>query len=966
VINILDVQLAIDQSMGQVTCSTANFLLDGCTQADVQIVLTAALGGLCNAGQTAQSIPPTSSTDSMTIYEVDGVNQTGRPISFGRVFAQGEFPQCLQPAVGGAAIGNYQVDVKNRWPDSSVKITTVSFVAPAFGPGGSLAVTFQPAASCNNTGYLTQSQMTAFNSGNWDADIEVTAGGTTNVADAKAMVAGLGMKDCQLTYWLQGPVVTQVIAQDCTASTAYDFGWSWNGSGMSNPVSGNASTASLHPIFVLSFYPSTNSVQVEYILENMWTGRAQDQQYSLTLKAGTSGLSPVYTKPQFTHIFRSRWHKTFWAGTAPGHIRSDHNFSYLKSTKALQNYDPAVTVDAGADYNTYASDPDHGDIAQMGWASSAWPQGWDGDYADDNEGAPLQREDLWYLYNMNAATAKDGKSCGIPNSDCAKAWAMNTGEIDNNPATIIYTGITGGGGSWSNLGNSPFHIRESRTDPNTHFYCPGYADKNATPSASCLNTDGIVQTGRPLSRDAYPQTANTEGQPPVTPVGTVTGGKWGSVGDCSHWLDYSYVPYILTGSWYYLDEEYQEASFCLSYLNGDPGSWYSNGFFAYINPSFYSVVRQFAWGLQVVGRAAFIAPDGSVEQNYYTAKLNSNMEVEEGVMNITGTTLTPTSADGNGSVTACSGNNWNRSQANRWNWGRCTVASYCNNTGSGTCTAIPEALHNIGTGACTLGLVTGATWSNGTATYTVPAGSINPGDPVQVMNMSPSGYNTGSTKVTVTSATGSTVSIPMSTNPGTASSNGNISNDPTLNWAAVTDKDAYWHEGFLLNTLGQFQDFGFFTTTPVFTQLGQRAIEALQDTSTNPYLIALYEWPVKNGPLLCNDGSNYYSTTLNPYISTWAGIKAAATPVYQAMATFNPTGPVPQFPCADHGYSLVARAAASWVTGLSSTCTQGTCTGQGAWNWISTYAPYFNNSPPTSSGCGANYDVQIKFAIVPR
>jgi hypothetical protein len=81
VINILDVQLAIDQSMGQVTCSTANFLLDGCTQADVQIVLTAALGGLCNAGQTAQSIPPTSSTDSMTIYEVDGVNQTGRSMS---------------------------------------------------------------------------------------------------------------------------------------------------------------------------------------------------------------------------------------------------------------------------------------------------------------------------------------------------------------------------------------------------------------------------------------------------------------------------------------------------------------------------------------------------------------------------------------------------------------------------------------------------------------------------------------------------------------------------------------------------------------------------------------------------------------------------------------------------------------------------------------------------------------------
>src|SRR5262249_38999805 len=162
------------------------------------------LGGVCDTTSVG------SVTDSLTVYEADGVDQTARAITFGRFFSKGEFSQCLQPVVGGMPVASYQVDVKNRWSDNSVKIAVISFIAPSFTANSSLAVTFQPNSSCNNTGYLTQSQMVNFNSGDWGASMEITANGTTRTTNAATMLNALTFADCKLQYWLQGPVVTAV------------------------------------------------------------------------------------------------------------------------------------------------------------------------------------------------------------------------------------------------------------------------------------------------------------------------------------------------------------------------------------------------------------------------------------------------------------------------------------------------------------------------------------------------------------------------------------------------------------------------------------------------------------------------------------------------------------------------------------------------------------------------------------
>jgi hypothetical protein len=839
----------------------------------VQRVINAAMGGVC--------LVTGGNTDSLVIYEADGVNQTGRPISFGRVFAQGEFAQCLQPVVGGTAIANYQVDVKNRWPgDNSVKIAAVTFLAPNITAGGSLLVTFQPAASCNNGGYLTQAQMLTFNSGNWDADIEVTAGGVTRVADAKTMLTGLGFKDCQLNYWQQGPVVTQVIVQDCTSATAYDFGWRWNGSSMTAPVMGNASTASLHPIFILSFYPGTQSVKVDYIFENMWTGRGQDQRYSLVMKAG-SPLAQVYSEPLFTHIWRTRSRKTFWSGTSTGHIRIDHNFPYLISTKALPNYDlVGASVDPSSDYSAFATCGDKGDIAGAGWGASCWPEAWNDaqQYSANNEGALLQREDLDYLYNMG--------TCGTVNGKCAEAWDILTGEVDANSRTTL-TGVTTGctwlsncwpdAGAWGNIQNVPMHMRESRTDANRYFYCPGFASKDATPSTSCGGA--TIQTGRGLSRDAYPQTQQSDGIFAVTPVGTWSLAGW-SIADCAHWLDYSYVPYLLTGEWFYLDEEQQAANFCLNVFNPDTGKWSSNGFYAYINPSFYTVIRQFAWGMQTVARAAFISPDGSVEQGYYAAKINSNLEVQEGFMQIKGTALTPAATND-----TCS--SYNPTTANRWDWGRCTVGQN-----------LPNRLYALSGGECS-----------------VDPNYVNP--------------------------------------------------------ANATDFEPPWQYWFASNALAHLNELGYSNVSSVLTATQKRLIEQVLDPTYNPYLVAAYESPLKNGSGTCPSGVD---SSANPLLQNWATVKAGFPASMQSVSTFWHSGEGPgntvsdppwgNFACADHGYSLVARAVASFATRVTSSdanCAGGVCSGQAAWSWLNSKVPYFNNNG--GSICG---NQQIKFAIAPR
>jgi hypothetical protein len=93
---------------------------------------------------------------------------TNYPYQFGRVFKQGVIANSPQVLIDGVA-QTTQADVKNRWPDGSVKFAVISLVVPSLGTSIK-NLTFQNQASPNNTPE-TKANMLA----NYDFDCVVNA-----------------------------------------------------------------------------------------------------------------------------------------------------------------------------------------------------------------------------------------------------------------------------------------------------------------------------------------------------------------------------------------------------------------------------------------------------------------------------------------------------------------------------------------------------------------------------------------------------------------------------------------------------------------------------------------------------------------------------------------------------------------------------------------------------------------------
>lgn len=89
--------------------------------------------------------------------------------------------------------------------------------------------------------------------------------------------------------------------------------------------------------------------------------------------------------------------------------------------------------------------------------------------------------------------------------------------------------------------------------------------------------------------------------------------------------------------------------------------------------------------------------------------------------------------------------------------------------------------------------VTGASWNNGTATLTFSLTNPQPfqiGDRVVISNVNPSGYNLGGVSVLLTGATTTSISYPITANPGVYSSGGVISGSLANSRASLTFNEA--------------------------------------------------------------------------------------------------------------------------------------------------------------------------------
>lgn len=344
---------------------------------------------------------------------------------------------------------------------------------------------------------------------------------------------------------------------------------------------------SFHPIFVLTFYPGRPGVRVEFIGENSWTNRAQTINYALALKTGQDGeTATVYQKDSFSHIAFSRWRKIFWSGPAIPAPFIDHNLPYLVYSRVLPNYDLSRNASRGAALEiANAAKTTTGDLGENAVYFKYMPTtGGRGDLGI----AP--RWDIRYLY----------------------APSPRLREIIAN---------------YSEVGaHFPIHYREGVQGRGFSALAPG--------------TDAL---GRVVSIDARPGFCSRAPQfstkrDGYVAVGAVTSDGW--TPDMAHQPAFTFVSYLLTGDWYYLEEMYFWAAWNLAFP--DPGKGFNSrgsvggadvDSFGFMWP--HTNIRAYGWTLRNLAHAALFAPDNSVEKAYFTDKLLNNLAVHEGRLNIT-------------------------------------------------------------------------------------------------------------------------------------------------------------------------------------------------------------------------------------------------------------------------------------------------------------------------------------------
>jgi hypothetical protein len=165
-------------------------------------------------------------TNSVVIHNTSGSTITDRPVSISRPFRKGDIAECVSASVSGTPVTT-QTDVKNRWPDGSLKFAVVSFVVPSIASGGSVSVTFTNQASCNNSGFLDEAGMLA---GGYNFDVDLALTETVAASVGTKFVDGNLAADCTSGNY-------SVANRNCTGSA----GNAWNtlAEGVTNLASGN-------------------------------------------------------------------------------------------------------------------------------------------------------------------------------------------------------------------------------------------------------------------------------------------------------------------------------------------------------------------------------------------------------------------------------------------------------------------------------------------------------------------------------------------------------------------------------------------------------------------------------------------------------------------------------------------------------------------------------------------------------
>jgi hypothetical protein len=304
------------------------------------------------------------------------------------------------------------------------------------------------------------------------------------------------------------------------------------------------------------WYRTLGKARVDVTLENAWAFQAAPRNETYDARVLIGGKE-AYAKPGLVHYNQARWRKTFWWGEVPAvHIR--HDTAYLIASRALPNYDRSVRIAdrALADLKAAWTGPKTEPMG-IGVAVAYMPT--TGAHSDIGL---LPAWGAFYLLSMD----QRAKDVTLGTADLAGSWSM--------------------------------HYRDRRTGR----------------PVSLIDYPYMTILGHP-GDTVNPKTGKPEGFPPCPNDAC----KSPYTLDVPHQPAFAYLPYLVTGDFYYLEELEFWAMF--DAFSSNPG--YRDNIKGLLKPE---QVRGQAWALRTLGEAAYIAPDNDPLKSHLRRIVASNLD----------------------------------------------------------------------------------------------------------------------------------------------------------------------------------------------------------------------------------------------------------------------------------------------------------------------------------------------------
>lgn len=462
--------------------------------------------------------------------------------------------QLVQASANGVPLPT-QTDVKRRYADGSVRHAVLSVRLPAVtatAPGKAVVSMSLGATSGTTAG--TPIPLSSVNAATSPVDYRVEIFEHGQKADGTATAESGKTWTTTLKAALNGST-SQWLAGPVVSEWRARIA----------PSSAGAAHPSLRVIFDAR-YQSASQGRVSITLENVESNAARgNRTYDVRVYDATTGGAALFSQNNVLHYAHTRYRKVYYFGTDMKDIMAIADVARLKNARAIPNY-----ADIAIPENVLSAN-------YVSWQTS-------------NRG----------LYQPALITPGMAGTGGRQDIGPLPGWTARA-LISGDPRMYqVMLDHADRAGMWS------VHWRDS-LKPGTNIATADIFSINDHPNFSLTNPS--------YAPDSYVGSAHYNWHGDSLPAPTLTfSAPAGWQQDDAHEPSLSYVPYMVTGDHFYLDELYFYAGWHLIHFGydyrGNDKGWYAG-----------SVTREMAWKLRTAGHAAWISPDTDWQKAYFTDKL---------------------------------------------------------------------------------------------------------------------------------------------------------------------------------------------------------------------------------------------------------------------------------------------------------------------------------------------------------